>query len=166
VRTLGSFKPLEAHICPLGVRLCSLGVKCSPPSMRTSLLAGVRTPTEAFTPPASASLIVPPLVHAPLFIRSRLSFIHMRPYFICVRPYFIRVRPYFIRVRPYFICARPTLRSYVPLWQPFVPSIELCALQPVQYNGNLHPTIQRGSHRGQRNSDFTLSEVNMALTLI
>jgi hypothetical protein len=83
-----------------------------------------------------------------------------------MRPYFIRLRLSFIRMRPYFIRARPTLRPYVPLWQPFVPSIELCVLQPVQYNGSLHLAIQRGSHRGQSNFDFTLSEVNMALTLI
>jgi hypothetical protein len=39
----------------------------------------------------------------------------------------------------------------------------------VQYNGSTssHPTWQRrGSHRGQSNSGFTLSEVNMALILI
>jgi hypothetical protein len=76
------------------------------------------------------------------------------------------VRPYFIRVRSYFIHAHPTLQPYASLWQPFAPSIKLCALQPVQYNGSLHLAIQRGSHRGQSNSGFTLSEVNMALILI
>jgi hypothetical protein len=89
-------------------------------------------------PLTSASLILPPPVRAPLFIRSHLSFIH-------VRPYFIRSRLSFICVRPYFIRACPTLRPYAPLWQPFAPSIELCALQPVQYNGSLYPAIQRGS---------------------
>jgi hypothetical protein len=40
VRALGYFKPLEAHICPLGAELCLLGVKClstlkrTPPLMR------------------------------------------------------------------------------------------------------------------------------------
>jgi hypothetical protein len=56
------------------------------------------------------------------------------------------MRPYFIRAHPYFIRVRPTLWPYAPLWQPFTPSIELCALQPVQYNGSLHPAIQRGSN--------------------
>jgi hypothetical protein len=36
----------------------------------------------------------------------------------------------------------------------------------VQYIGSLHPTIQRGSHRGQSNSGFIMSVVNMALILI
>jgi hypothetical protein len=36
----------------------------------------------------------------------------------------------------------------------------------MQYNGSLHLAIQCGSHCGQSNSGFTLSEVNMALTLI
>jgi hypothetical protein len=58
--------------------------------------------------------------------------------FICSCLSFIRVLPYFIRVHP-------TPRSYVPLWQPFTPSIELCALQLVQYNGSLHLAIQHGS---------------------
>jgi hypothetical protein len=66
---------------------------------------------------------------------------------------------YTMAVPPYFIRARPTPR-------PYAPPIELCALQPMQYNRSLHPAIQRGSHCGQSNSNFTLSEVNMALTLI
>jgi hypothetical protein len=112
--------------------------------MRTPPLA-VHAPTEAFAPPPTgASLILLLPVHAPLFIRSRL-------FFICVRPYLIR--------------ARPIPRPYPPLWQLFTPFIELCALQFVQYNGSLHPATQRGSHHGQSNSNFILSEVNMVLTL-
>jgi hypothetical protein len=30
VRALGSFKPLEAHICPLGAQLCPLGLFYAP----------------------------------------------------------------------------------------------------------------------------------------
>jgi hypothetical protein len=81
-------------------------------------------PPRRSRPPTSASLILPPPLRAPFFIRSCLSF-------ICVCPYFIR--------------ACPTPRPYAHLWQPFAPSIELCALQPVQYNRSLHPAIQCGS---------------------
>jgi hypothetical protein len=131
---------------PLGMRTPHpRHMACAPPRAyallpkRTRPLLGRMRPVSRHACPySSASLIVPPPVRAPLFIRSGLSFIHMRPYFICLRLSFISVCPY-------FICAHPTLRPYVPLWQPFVPSIELCALQLVQYNGSLHPTIQRGS---------------------
>jgi hypothetical protein len=30
VHALGSFKPIEAHICPLGVHLCPLGLNYAP----------------------------------------------------------------------------------------------------------------------------------------
>jgi hypothetical protein len=137
--------PSQVCVPPLGMR--ALPQACAP------RLQPYMPPPRGSRLPASASLIVPLPVRAPLFIRSRLSFIHMRPdfirsrlSFICMRPYFICVRPYFIRVRLYFIRACPTFRPYAPLWQPFAPSIELlCALPPVQYNGSLHPAIQRGS---------------------
>jgi hypothetical protein len=59
----------------------------------------------------------------------------------------------------------PLLGMHAPMAAVRAP-IELCGLQSMQYNVSLHPAIQRGSHCGQNNSNFTLSEVNMALTLI
>jgi hypothetical protein len=110
----------------------------SPPWACAPRLQPCTPPPWCSHPPLSTSLIVPPPVRVPLFVLLCLSFIHMSPYFI-------RLYLSFICVHLYFIRARPTLRSYAPLWQQFVPSIELCTLQPVQYNRSLHPTIQRGS---------------------
>jgi hypothetical protein len=66
--------------------------------------------------------------------------------------------------------ARPTPWPYVPLWQPFAPPIELCGLQPMQYNGSLYPVIQRGSDVATTVDKvtpvFPLLKVNMVLTLI
>jgi hypothetical protein len=58
VHTLGSFKPLEAHICPLEAQLCPLGVKCVSPSSVHAPLMRMRPPQEcashhqACTPPS------------------------------------------------------------------------------------------------------------------
>jgi hypothetical protein len=131
-------RPPPRYVRPPG-RASPLPGMCAPSTRRVRPVSSRAHPYQGIRAlPASTSLIVPPPVRAPLFNRSRLFFIHMRPYFIHSCFFFICMRPYFIR-------ARPTLRPYAPLWQPFVPSIELCALQPMQYNGSLHPAIQRGS---------------------
>jgi hypothetical protein len=58
VRALGSSKPLEAHICPLGAQLCLLGVKCAPPLY-------VRAPPGVRAPPLVGECASPPVVSAP-----------------------------------------------------------------------------------------------------
>jgi hypothetical protein len=166
--------PLRLIYVPLGLIYAPLGVKCAPPQARApplcmrpplgicAPLLGVHArPSRRACLPSHACVSPLPGVCAPLGVRAH-SRLHARPLsfvctptlvrvhahsYSCARPLLFVCTPTLIRVRaPLPGGTRPSPRRYASLWQPFVLPIELCGLQPVQYNGSLHPTIQCGSN--------------------
>jgi hypothetical protein len=142
---------LGGSFMPLGTQVHALPQECPPPPLMCACLPPMYARPRAHLCPMGLKC-TPPLKSActPLCVCT-LGLIlcplgaHLCPLGLIYVPWGCCVRTPLRHARPLLACATSLPTRARPLWQPCAPPTEPCTLQVMQYNGSLHPTIQRGS---------------------